>query len=237
MAAPAKKGPVKERLDNIREANKTQSKRFKWTGFSDKTDWDRLQLLIQFIGAIAVPLSVIVGLYTFTWQQNADTARAEQQNAANVRLVDAQQQESTLQTYLNDMTTLLFDNKLGGQAPTSAEAAVIARSKTLLALSRLTDPNRKAEVVHFLYESNLIGYTELINRSIHPSIVNLDGANLSGIELRDANLDGADLSGAILSGADLSNTHLDGVLQPHFSSSAFKGSRQGHSIERGQNLR
>jgi len=61
--------------------------------------------------------------------------------------------------------------------------------------------------------------------------------DLSGANLGYADLSGADLGRANLSCADLSEANLIRVLQPHFSSSAFKGSRQGHSIERGQNLR
>jgi hypothetical protein len=48
-----------------------------WTGFSDKKGWDWLQLLIQVIGAIAIPLSIIVGLYTFTTQQKDDNLRTQ----------------------------------------------------------------------------------------------------------------------------------------------------------------
>ncbi len=211
MATSAQKRLVQKRLANIREANNAHSKRFEWTGFSHKTLWDWIGLLIQIIGAIAVPASIIVGLYTFTAQQKADNMRTQQQDIDNAKLVDAQQQETTLQTYLNDMTTLLFDDKLGGQAPTSAEAAVIARSKTILTLSRLLDPQRKAEVVHFLYESHLIGYIDN-NDIIHPSIVKLDSADLSRANLSRANLSGADLSRANLSGADLRRSNLSGAI-------------------------
>ena len=182
-----------------------------WTGFSEKTGWDWLQLLIQVIGAIAVPASIFVGLYTFTTQQKDDNMRTQLQNSTSAKLADAQQQETTLQTYLNDMTTLLFDDKLGGKAPTSAEAAIIARSKTITALSRLTDPQRKATVVEFLYESHPIGYYDFTKKSIQPPIVDLSGADLHGATLSEANLIGATLSEANLSGSNLSGSTLIGA--------------------------
>jgi hypothetical protein len=206
MATPAQKKLVQKRLADIRLANNAQSKGFKWTGFSDKTLWDWIGLVIQIIGAIAVPASIIVGLYTFSVQQRNDNANNLRQEMDNAKLVDAQQQEMTLQTYLNDMTTLLFDDKLGGQAPTSAEAAVIARSKTLLTLSRLPDPQRKAEVVHFLHDSHLIGYLDN-NHIKHPAIVDLSDADLS-----NADLSNADLSGATLSFANLNHANLNGAF-------------------------
>jgi uncharacterized protein YjbI with pentapeptide repeats len=194
--------------------------RAQWTGFSDKKGWDWIVLVITFIGAIAVPLSIIFGLYTFTIQQQDDNSRTQQQNETNARLADAQQQEITLQTYLDDMTTLLFADKLGDHAPTSAEAAVIARSKTLIALNRLTDPQRKAEVVQFLYESNLIGYYDYTKHTIQPPIVelhgaNLEHANLSYANLRYANLSSTDLRYANLSSTDLRYVNLNGTNFGH----------------------
>ncbi len=178
------------------------------TWFSDKTGWDWLQFLVQVIGAIAIPLSIIVGLYTFTAQQKNDNLRNQQQFDENTHLLDTQQQETTLQTYLNDMTTLLFNDQLGGKAPTSAEAAVIARSKTITALSRLNDPLRKRIVVQFLYESHLIGYYDLTDQSLHPPIIDLSGADFGGAYLKYADFSGVNLSGALLYNADLSYTGL-----------------------------
>jgi hypothetical protein len=179
-----------------------------WTGFSNRKVWDWIKLLITFIGAIAVPLSIIFGLYTFNLQQQEDNSRTQQQNEAAARLADAQQQEMTLQSYIDDMTTLLFTYGLGGHAPTSVEAAVIARSKTLIALNRLTDPQRKAEVVQFLYESNLIGYYDYTKRTTLPAIIALHGANLEHANLNYANLRGANLSSADLRYATLFEAQL-----------------------------
>ncbi|MFL5588479.1 MAG: pentapeptide repeat-containing protein, partial [Ktedonobacteraceae bacterium] len=190
-------------------------KRKRRTWFSDKTGWDWLQFLVQVIGAIAIPLSIIVGLYTFTAQQKNDNLRTQQQFDENTHLLDAQQQETTLQTYFNDMTTLLFDDKLGGKAPTSAEAAVIARSKTITALSRLHDRHRKRIVVQFLYESHLIGHYDLTDQSMHPPIINLSGADLGGADFSYTTLSGANLSGALLYDADLHNTYLDNADLSH----------------------
>jgi uncharacterized protein YjbI with pentapeptide repeats len=90
----------------------------------------------------------------------------------------------------------------------------LARARTLTVLSRLNG-ERKASVLEFLYESDLITKDRLV--------INLAGADLSGANLSlvaaDSlsgrlrgrgltNLSGADLSAANLSGADLSDANL-----------------------------
>jgi hypothetical protein len=193
----------------------TQSRinsKWKWLGFSGKTLWDWLQLL----AILALPVVLAFVWISFSIQQDAsnqqqhlvDLKIAQDNRRSALKIADDQQQEATLKAYLDDMTTLLLGEKLGDQAPTSAEAAVLARSKTITALSRLTDPQRKAAVVQFLYESHLIGYYDSPHSSLHHSIIDLSGALLSGANLSSVNLSGANLSGADLSGANLSRADL-----------------------------
>jgi hypothetical protein len=204
---------AKRRRRLVHTQPKTNSK-WKWMGFSGKTLWDWLQLL----AVLALPVVLVFVWISFSIQQEASN---QQQHLIDLKIADDQQQEATLKAYLDDMTTLLLDKKLGGQAAAdktaSAEAAVIARAKTLTALSRLTDPQRKARVVQFLYEAHLIGYYDATHSSLHNTTVdlsgvNLSGVNLSGVNLSGVNLSGADLSGASLSGADLYGATLRGAI-------------------------
>src|SRR5947209_3458481 len=136
----------------------------KRTGFEDKSLWDKLNVL----GTLAIPLIIALATIGFGLLQVHLT---ELQHQNDIQLADDQQQEATLKAYLDDMTTLLLDKKLGSQdqgaLTASAQAAVIARAKTLTALRRLTNPQRKATVVQFLYQSQLIGYYDFTKKSLH----------------------------------------------------------------------
>ena len=209
---------TKRRRRLVHTQPQTNSK-WRWMGFSGKTLWDWLQLL----AVLALPVVLAFVLISFSIQQDTSNQQQHlinlkiaQDNRQNeLKIADNQQQEATLKAYLDDMTTLLLDKKLGSQAAAdktaSAEAAVIARAKMLTALSRLTDPQLKARVVQFLYEAHLIGYYDSTHSSLHNSTIDLSGANLSGADLRGVNLRGADLYSATLRGAILRNANLRGA--------------------------
>lgn len=200
----------------------------KW-GFADKEVWDWFLLISQILGAITIPFVVLVaGLYFTQQLTQQQTQLSEKQHQVDLQIAADQQEEAVLNAYLDDITTLLLDKKLGSQAAAdeaaSAEAAVIAHTKTLIALDRLKDPRRKATIVEFLYSLGLIGYTTCDSCTRFSPIIGLSGADLNGADLRRTwlegvdlsytHLNGADLSGAImyyanLSGADLSNAHLN----------------------------
>jgi hypothetical protein len=213
--------------------------RFTWTGFSNKTLWDWLNLL----GVLAIPAVVGLGAAWFTAQQGKVSDRENTDN----------QRETVLQTYIDKMSELLLKEHLGELTPEGKlkpeyeGVRNIARVRTLTALRRL-DAERKGSVLRFLQESGLIDNDN--------KVINLDDANLfranlqwadlsraglSGADLwqanlyhanlskaslnlavlNEANLCGADLSSAFLSatylnGADLSGADLSGALQPHF---------------------
>src|SRR6266581_9763606 len=141
MTTPTQKKLVQKRLADIRGAKSMRFKRYKWTAFSDKTLWEWVQLLVQIIGTFAIPISIIALLVTvnqFNLQQKNDLERA----------ID-QQQQSTLETYLDRMTDLLFTDKLG-QSKRGDEVRGVARARTLTALQNL-NPARKAILIKFLY--------------------------------------------------------------------------------------
>jgi uncharacterized protein YjbI with pentapeptide repeats len=171
-----------------------------WTGFRGKTLWDWLQLL----SALAIPIVLAAAGFWFTWHQEKTQREVEDRRAqAEQRIEDQRTQDAALQAYLEYMSQLILEKDLRGSEAGSA-AHTLARARTLTVLSAL-GPDRKANVLQFLYESGLIASTQ--------PIVKLEGAdlsyaNLSNALLQDANLAGADLHGANLSDAFLPNANL-----------------------------
>ncbi len=145
------------------------------TGFGDKTLWDLLQLLI-------VPL-VLVGIGLLFEMQQA--AREERRAEAERNLADQRAQDEALQAYLDQMSTLLLEKDLrfsteDNATEDSKEARALARARTLMVLARL-DPSRKADVMQFLVEAELVQKVE----GSEP-IISLEGASLRGADLSDA---------------------------------------------------
>lgn len=187
-------------------------------GFRGKTLWDWLNLL----GVFLVPIIIPVALFGFSIQQNT-TSQA---------IALDQQRATTIKTYMDDMTGLLLQGTLR-ESQQNASVRVVARAKTLVALSQL-DGDRKGTLIRFLYEAQLIGYISYTGntltridaiidlRSADLSEVNLREAYLFGIDLSRANLDKANLSKAHLNGANLSETHLNGAnLSEAYLSQAY----------------
>jgi uncharacterized protein YjbI with pentapeptide repeats len=148
-------------------------------------------------------------------QQKVENQRAE----AARELAEQQAQDESLQTYLDQMDSLLLEKGLRDSGEGSEERT-LARVRTLTVLPML-DSARKERLLQFLYEAGLL-HKE--NR-----VINLNGADLSGIDLHRNNLSGsgpylipasgrfngfvkssnaANLSGAILSDANLEHALL-----------------------------
>ena len=152
---------------------------WKWTGlvknpdFHKRTLWDWLNLLI-------VPAVLALGGYLFTRSEDRSTQAAAERRA----------QDDALQAYLDQMSDMLIPNK---DQPSLYEAKLddslssVARARTLTVLPRL-DGDRKARVIQFLHESDLIAENH--------QILALRGADLSKVDLFRADLSGADLSEA-----------------------------------------
>ena len=172
-------------------------------GFAGKTPWDFIQLLL-------IPL-VLAGVgFLFSAQQNqtslqvserqhrADLQIAATRYANDQQLAADQQRETTLKTYLDDMSDLLLNHNLR-KSKSGDEVSQVARERTLTALRRL-DANRNGIVLQFLQDAHLIG-TE------NP-IIDFGEADLSGDNLSYVNLSYVNLSYAYLSNADLSYATL-----------------------------
>jgi uncharacterized protein YjbI with pentapeptide repeats len=189
----------------------------KRTGFEDKTLWDKLNLF----GTLAIPLVVVLATIAFGWwqvhladlQHQSDQKIANQQHEADKQSALDQQQAAILQTYIDNIQNLLLHDNLRG-SKAEDEVAILARARTLTALQGL-DPDRKGRLVQFIYEAQLIGFEDSKNNLYGP-IIDLTGANLSGVTFSGSiffsvNLSFADLSGANLSFADLSSADLQGA--------------------------
>jgi len=162
------------------------------TGFPGKTLWDWLQLLI-----IPVIL-VIAGFWLNQIQKGREQRITQQQADLEHKLTRDNQQETSLQAYIDKMSELLLKENLRESKPED-EVRKIARVRTLSVLSRL-DPIRKRNVLQFLYESDLI--------KVNKSIIDLSGADLSGADLNGATLLGANLRNVNLYGANLRSAKL-----------------------------
>src|SRR5215203_1375080 len=117
-------------------------------------------------------------------------------------------QDDASQAYLDQMSLLLLDkDRPLRQSIEGDEVRTLARARTLTVLPRL-DGAEKANVVQFLYESDLITKdTFLVD--LHQS--DLRKAGLSGANLRNSILSRAYLTSANLNEADLSEADLRGA--------------------------
>lgn len=188
---------------------------WKWTGFvveSAGTTGPTLRTLRDWLELLLIPLTIVVAGYFLNqaqWrredaveQRRIDTERA---NAADER------REQQLQLYFDRISDLLLGGGLRESSFGDGKRAV-AQIWTL-AILRSLDPKRKAILLKFIYEAGLIWATD--------SIIKLDNADLSGLDLYKANLNQTDLRGTNLSkstmrkadlfGANLSLADLSGV--------------------------
>ncbi|HEX9131984.1 MAG TPA: pentapeptide repeat-containing protein [Ktedonobacteraceae bacterium] len=193
-----------ERLN--RHQQKGRKRLIKGTGFVEKDLWDWLML----IGVLAIPIAVAFGTLLISLQQTQSSQQAsERQHQTDIQIANDQQQESTLQIYLDHMSDLLLNHQLLASKHSGDEVRDVARIWTLTTLRRL-DPTRKIVVLKFLYEAGLIGGYDSTNGSGKrlDAIVALNDADLSGVKLGGANLSYIILSGANLREADLSQADL-----------------------------
>ena len=179
---------------------KEETEQSRW-GFRGKTVWDWLPI----VGAFLIPVVIALGTWAITWQQG----KLEQRRVLQERyLAGERARDEALQIYLSEMGSLLLEEDLR-DSERGSEVRTVARARTLTVLEML-DPERKSEAMQFLDEANLVHTTP--SKPKVP-VINLEGANLAGADLRRANLsDGwlvfTDLETADLENADLSGVHL-----------------------------
>ncbi len=116
--------------------------------FKDKTLWDWMQLLLQLLTALALPIAIFIATQWFSAQQSAQQAEANSVQARN------QQQETTYQAYLDRMSDLIENGKLADPHSSSAIRA-LAQSQTFAALRR-SDAKRDGYIIQFLHDAGLL---------------------------------------------------------------------------------
>ena len=99
-----------------------------------------------------------------------------------------------MRTYFDKISELLLNKELG----TNPNIQSIVRAGTLAAL-HILNTERKAIVLRFLHDSDLLQYVKSFLY-----LLDLSNTDLNRIDLSFANLSGADLGGADLSEANLS---------------------------------
>ncbi len=161
-----------KKLKRLRK--KTFSERI---GFKDKTLWDWLGLL----ALLAVPL-VVAGATLFFTQQQAQLSDAmnKQQHQTDLQIAANQQQEATLQDYMDRISDLLLHDQLRQSKP-GDEVRNVARARTLITLPRL-DGIHKGILIQFLNQAQLISTPKSASDYNNP-IISLLNADLRGIKL------------------------------------------------------
>ncbi len=189
-------------------------------GFAGKTPWDLIQLLL-------IPIVLAAVTFGFGLEQSriSDT-NSQRQHETDMQLAADQQRETTLKTYLDDMSDLLLNHHLRTSKPED-EVSQVAKARTLTALRRL-DATRNGIVLQFLQDTHLINSIDAAGNSVVP-IIDLSGADLSGADLRGVNLNSVNLFHADLSGANLSGTILDraNLIEADLDSTDLSGASLG----------
>src|SRR5437879_4146616 len=174
-----------EKLNHLRKKQGKESN--ERTGFSGKTLWNWLSLLLQILGVIAIPLAIIIGTTYFSTQQNQTSTQIAQD----------QQAEASLQAYLNRMSDLLLNHNLRTSKP-GEEVSQVARELTLTTLRRL-DSVRNVIVLQFLQDEQLIGGKN--------AVIELSGAILTGAYLMNTNMSHVTLSRVTLNNSCMAQAH------------------------------
>ncbi len=175
-----------------------------------RTPWDWLQLLL-------VPVILLAGILWLSVQQNQDNQQLMQQQRATAMQIAAQQQQNALLANYQDQIAdmMLHDNLL--KAQTISPVRQVAQIRTLTIFRQL-NPDSKALLMRFLYDTNLINndfhiisMREVDVTNAHLQNLDLRDTYLSGVDLHGANMQGINLSFATLLFADLSGTNLHGA--------------------------
>jgi hypothetical protein len=221
--------------------------RMDWTGFTSKTLWDWMDLLI-------VPVVLAVGGFLFNRSEKKnDREIAAQKEVTERELAIDNMEENSLQMYLDRITELIRNEDLkewqDGEYSKKDDPKIIkrifigllARARTMTILPRLNS-NRKGSLVQFLHELHLILKTGTV---IHLQGADLSKANFQSLDLHDvyfygtslelanfnqAYLYGAHLSSAKLSRANFKNSNLELI---NFHNSDLEGADLEGAVIRG----
>jgi uncharacterized protein YjbI with pentapeptide repeats len=156
-------------------------------------------------------------------KKQADLEReiADKNRQQDLEIAQGTREEEALQHYLDRVSNLVIEKNLlaiaAKAAPTTEEkellevSAEIIRALTVSTLRRLSDGSRKASVVRFLIEADIILGLKVRLEGADLQKADLSGTYLDGAILNSAILDDAKLEGASLNGAELKGAKLKGA--------------------------
>jgi uncharacterized protein YjbI with pentapeptide repeats len=167
-------------------------------GFKEKTFWELLKDI--FIPLLSTVISVSLALYLLN-KQLYESRNAE---------LDKNRQ-SSFQNYLDKMTQLLLEKKI--DLTKQNDGSFIAQAMTLNLLNNL-DGVRKGQVIQFMHQTKLISFNDKIASTNNDknkdnfSVVSLQGANLSDMDLQGKGNGNVDLQKSVFSRSNMRRANL-----------------------------
>lgn len=211
-------------MPNRVEPAMTKKKRSSTKNYFRLSFRDILNILV----AIAVPISI--GIYTVvTTNQDMNTAKLEAEEQRRIA------QESLQQKLYSDFIDSIYQLYKDGELNETYSPWAFANAR-YRAMHRQLDTVRKAHVLQFLKEKELIGRGDCITgceQKQLKDIIRLNGLNFDGVQLssetgklsqmdlRCVELDRVSFVGAILTDVDLSGTSFE---RSNFNGAKFIGS-------------
>ena len=202
-----------------------------WTELGGKKPWDYLELLV--VPLFLALATLYISDQSSRSQKKADIARASQEKLAaqsesekDQKLANQRYRQNALESYLDDMTSLIEKGLL--DETKNKQLKTIARARTITTL-KILDGESNRMVIEFLRTAGLIGEFDIAS----PPPVTLSGADLKGADLAGVNLSRLSLGSSLFQGADLSGAYLN------FSSMRevnFNGANLSGAIIRGSDL-
>lgn len=214
------------------------------TGFSGKTLWDWLELLI-------IPIALGLGALWFNRQEKRRELDLQQQRfEEDQKITRDSQYQSALQSYLDTISELLLKEDLFSKRASKGEPVRdVAQTRTTTML-RFLDVDRRNIIIQFLRDAGLadgllsgaslakadLKKTNL--NSINLSRTNLNGTILIGAYLGEANLSEAGLRGADLRGTRMEYADLSGadLFEADISGASLLGANLNEAKLQGANL-
>jgi len=201
LASPGGWGIKGDRTVKVERDRNWRVTKYSIEGIDGRTTWD-------WLGLIGVPITLLFLGILF---QSQEQKRASQEAKEQRKLFEEENKEETLQRYFDRVAQLLIEKDLIGlpsgsdqHNPIVLSSSRVIRARTLSVLRSFRgDGDRKASVVLFLHETEIL---QKLNVSLRSA--NLIEAKLSCADLSGSNFSGAKLSGADLSGANFSSANL-----------------------------
>jgi uncharacterized protein YjbI with pentapeptide repeats len=159
----------------------------------------------------AIPIAIAILTFVLSVVQ---ISIAVAQRQTDLKIAESNLQHEVMSKYLEEMTDLLV-NEDGSLKKPDEQTSSVASAMTLNASRQLTDPERKGQLLKFLYDAELIGRCNIDPGKLEVSTCDHSKMSLSGIKLIEAKLEqpvpslaGINLSGASLNGAELTEITL-----------------------------